>query len=124
MASLPKLTIAFAAGRTAFGIALLAAPGRVGESWLGPVAKERPVHIALRGLGARDVALAAGATWAASRGEGLRPWLIGTAAGDLADLGATLAAGDSIRPRARWGTLALAGSSASAGAALAAWADS
>jgi len=124
MASLPKLTVAFAAGRTAFGIALLAAPSRVGESWLGPVAGERPVHIALRGLGARDIALAAGAARAASRGEGLRPWLIGTAAGDLADLGATLAAGDSIPSRARWGTLALAGGSALAGAALAAWADS
>jgi hypothetical protein len=124
MACLPKLTIAFALGRTAFGIALLAAPGRVGGGWLGPAAGERPVHVAIRGLGARDIALAGGAAWAASRGEGMRPWLVGTVAGDLADIGATLAAGDSIPSRARWGTLALAGGSALAGAALAAWADS
>ena len=89
-------------------------------------ARTRPSRVpaAIRGLGARDIALAGGAAWAASRGEGMRPWLVGTVAGDLADIGATLAAGDSIPSRARWGTLGLAGGSALAGAALAAWADS
>jgi hypothetical protein len=123
MASIPKLTLAYAATRTAFGLALLAAPRRLGTSWLGPDADREAVHVALRGLGARDIALAAGAAWAAGTDRELRPWLVGTVAGDLVDLGATLAAGDSIPRRARMGTLALAGASALAGAALAARTD-
>jgi hypothetical protein len=49
---------------------------------------------------------------------------VGTVAGDVADIAATLVAGSSIPTRARWGTLGLAGASALAGAALAAAADS
>jgi len=124
MTSIRKLTLAFAAGRTAFGIALLAAPARVGTSWLGPDASGDAVHVALRGLGARDIALAAGSAWAALAEAPLRPWLAGTVAGDLMDIGATLAAGDSIPRRARRGTLALAGASALAGAVLTASAES
>lgn len=119
MSSIQKLTIAFALGRTAFGAGLLAAPGRVGTSWLGPDAQRPPVHLVIRGLGARDVALAAGAAWAAATDGVLRPWLVGTVAGDLVDVAATLAAGDHLSERARFGTIALAGGSALAGAALA-----
>jgi hypothetical protein len=44
---------------------------------------------------------------------------VATAAGDLADVAAALAAGNSIPSRGRVGTLALAGGSALAGALLA-----
>ena len=115
-----KLTLAYALGRTAFGVALLAAPSQVGSSWLGADAERAPVHVAIRGLGARDIALAGGAVWAAVKDDSLRPWLVGTVAGDVTDIAATLAAGSSIPARARWGTLGLAGASALAGAALAA----
>ena len=102
--------MAYALGRTAFGVALLAAPSQVGSSWLGSDAERAPVHVAIRGLGARDIALAGGAVWAAVKDDSLRPWLVGTVAGDVTDIAATLAAGSSIPARARWGTLGLAGS--------------
>jgi hypothetical protein len=114
-----RLTVAFAAGRIAFGVALLALPARVGSAWLGPAGEQPAVHVALRGLGARDIGLAAGSAWAATRGGAVKPWLASTVAGDLVDLAATLAAGDAVPARARRGTIALAGGSALAGAALA-----
>ncbi|MBA2630781.1 MAG: hypothetical protein H0U84_07145 [Thermoleophilaceae bacterium] len=93
-------------------------PSRMGTSWLGPDAAKPPVHVVLRGLGARDIALSAGTVLAALQGAGLRPWLIGSVGSDLTDLAATLAAGDSLPRRARLGTIALAGASALAAAAL------
>jgi hypothetical protein len=119
MSSTRKLTVAFAAGRGLFGAALIAAPARLGTSWVGPDAERPPVHALIRGLGARDVALAAGTILAAARGAPLRPWLVPTAGCDIADLGATLAAGGAVPRRARLGTVALAGATAAAGAALA-----
>ena len=113
-----RFTVTFAAGRMAFGLALIALPERVGASWLGTAGTQPAVHVALRGLGARDIGLAAGAAWAASSEGAVRPWLVATVAGDLADLAATLAAGDAVPSRARSGTLALAGASALVGAAL------
>jgi hypothetical protein len=123
MAHMRKFIYAFSAGRIAFGLALLAAPSKVGSSWLGEDAEREPVHIAIRGLGARDIALAAGGAAAAARGAAVRPWLIGCLACDLADIAATLAAGDRVPPRARWGTVGLAGAAAIAGAALTAAVD-
>jgi hypothetical protein len=119
-----KTVIGFAVGRIAFGIGLLAAPGRVASGWLGPDAERPGATVAIRALGARDIALAAGAALAAQRGEPARPWLIGCAACDLCDLGATLAAGEGIPSRGRWGTAALAGGAAAFGIALALHADS
>jgi hypothetical protein len=117
------ITIAVAAGRVVFGLALLGAPGRIGSSWLGPDGERPAAHVALRGLGARDIALAAGAGWAASRGRAVRPWLVAAVGGDFADIAATLAAGDALSQRSRTGTLLLAGGSAVACAALAAAVD-
>ncbi|MBA3262880.1 MAG: hypothetical protein H0T69_10525, partial [Thermoleophilaceae bacterium] len=47
------------------------------------------------------------------------PWLVAAAACDLVDVAATLAAGEALPRQARVGTVALAGLSAVAGAALA-----
>ncbi len=118
MAHQRNLIYAFSAGRIAFGLALLAVPGRVGSSWIGEPASHPAVHIAFRALGARDIALAAGAALAAARGSDARPWLALTVASDLVDLGATLAAGDAVPARARNGTVAVAGGGAVAGAIL------
>ncbi len=123
MASPNQLTIGFGVGRIAFGLGLIGVPSRIGSSWIGSVAERPPVHVAIRGLGARDMVLAAGAIVAAARGDAVRPWLIGAIAGDLSDIAATLAAGDSVPARGRWGTVALAGGSVIAGAALAAAAE-
>jgi hypothetical protein len=119
MTPLRAATLAFCAGRIAFGTALVARPARIGASWLGRDAERCPTQTALRGLGARDLALAGGAAWATARNGAARPWLVATVAGDVADVAAALVAGDTIPARGRRGTLALAGGSAVAGALLA-----
>ena len=119
-----QITLGLALGRIAFGAGLLAAPARVASSWLGDDATRRASQVAIRGLGARDIALSAGAFAAALDDGPVRPWLIALVAGDLADIAATLAAGDSLPGRSRAGTLALAGGSALAGTIVAAAVDS
>ncbi|MBN1529139.1 MAG: hypothetical protein JW895_08765 [Thermoleophilaceae bacterium] len=119
MDSTGKLAVALASARGLYGVALAVAPGRLGTSWLGVAAAAPPVHVALRGLAVRDLALCAGAADAAVRGRPLRPWLLASAGCDVADIAATLAAGDAVPSRSRAGTIALAGISAAAAAALA-----
>ena len=85
-----QATIPFALGRIAFGAALIAAPKRVAAGWLPGDAARPGTQVAVRGLGARDVALAAGVVAAKHK----RPWLIACLACDLADIAATLAAGE------------------------------
>jgi hypothetical protein len=109
-----QATMPFALGRIAFGAGLLAAPERVAAGWLPGDAARAGTKVAVRGLGARDVALAAGVALAARK----RPWLIACLACDLADIAATLAAGEALPARARWGTVALAGAAAAIGIVL------
>jgi hypothetical protein len=116
--------ISFALARIAFGAGLIAAPQRVASGWLPGEAGRAPTQVAIRGLGARDIALAGGVILAARQGAGVRPWVVGCVACDLADIAATLGAGDALPARSRWGTVALAGVSAAIGAAVAARADS
>jgi hypothetical protein len=119
MAALNQLTIGYAVGRIAFGLGLIAVPSRIASSWVGTAAERPPTQVAIRGLGARHIALAGAAIVAAARGGAGRPWLIGCIAGDIVDTAATLAAGDAVPDRGRRGTVALAGGSAIAGTALA-----
>ena len=123
MGSTSKLAVAFAAARATYGMALAASPRTVGASWIGGSAEARPVHVPLRGLAARDLALCVGTADAAVRGRALRPWLLASVGSDLADIVSTLAAGDSVPARSRAGTLVLAGASAAAAGALAAIGD-
>lgn len=118
-----RLSIAFAAARGGFGLGLIAAPAKVASGWIGGDAGRSASKVAVRGLGARDLALAGGTVAAALDGSALRPWLAGAIACDLSDIGATIAAGDALPKRALPGTIALAGLSVLAGAALAAAAD-
>ncbi len=120
MTSRRKLAVAFAVVRGLYGVALVAVPQRLGPSWLGPDAERAPVRVALRALGARDVALSIGTILAAGDGSSPRPWLLGSLGCDLTDLGATLLAGRALPERSRLGTIALAGGSAVGAAALAA----
>jgi hypothetical protein len=116
------LVIGYAALRIGYAAALLASPGRTARPWVGSAAAEPAAAIALRGLGARDLALAAGALAAAVSGGAARPWLAACAVSDAVDLTATLIAdGDALPSRAKPGTAAAAGSFGAAGAALAAW---
>jgi hypothetical protein len=98
--------------RVAYGVALIAAPGRVARRWLGPAAEDAPLHVALRALGAREVILHTGALVVLGGRGQLRPWLAASAAGDLTDVVAT-AAGRRRLPRGSApATLAVGGGSA------------
>ena len=79
-------------GRVAVGLAILAVPARVGESWLGDDGTTPGAQVALRGLGIRDVLIGmAQAHTAADPERGYR-WARTASLGDAVDLAATLAA--------------------------------
>jgi hypothetical protein len=109
--------------RIAYGAGLVAAPGRLSRSWLGAAGGTPPTQIALRGLGAREIALHAAALTVALRGGPLRPWLAASLAGDLSDAGATFAGRAALPAGAAAKTAAVAGGSAVLTAALAAVVD-
>lgn len=106
-------------GRIAIGAGLLAAPARFSRSWVGEDAERASVQTAMRGLGARDVALGLGGLLARRHGQSTRGWLEAAALADLGDATATLAAWDDLPPTGRWLVLAMAGGAAAVGAALA-----
>jgi hypothetical protein len=116
--STTDLIRAFALARIGYSAGLIARPARVGSAWIGADAERPAVETALRAVGIRDLALAAGALALAPEGERVRACLLATAASDCADVAATLVAGDAIPRRARVGTVAIAGAAALAGAAL------
>lgn len=101
-----------AAGRIGFGVALLLTPERLTTPWLGSDAARTGTRVVTRGLGARDLALGAGAL--AAGPADLRRWVAAGILADAADLAATVAAGDSLP----FGGRVLVGAVASAGAAL------
>jgi len=119
MSTIRAATIAFALSRLGFGVGLIAAPARLASGWIGADAERPAVQIVLRGLGARDIAIAAGTLASLDDDDQLAGWLVATIAADLSDLAATLAAPSNKLPgNARWGTVALAGSAAALGAEL------
>ncbi len=110
--------------RIAYGVALIVAPGKVaGNRWLGPGAKEPAATVALRGLGAREVAVHGIALARLSRGEAVRPWLAASALGDLADVGAAFVSRAGLPDNSALATAAVAGGSAALTAAVAASLD-
>ena len=113
-----SLARALGLARIAFGVGLIAQPERLTRSWIGRDAQGAGAQVAVRGLGARDLVLGAGAT--VSDGSDRQRWLAAGIVGDLADLTATLAAGPSVplKGRVLVGILAGAGI-AMGGAALA-----
>ena len=109
-----------AIGRVVIGAALLAAPERLASGWLGSAAQRRPTQLAVMSLGARDIAIGLGTAWAVGGLGPARPWLLSSAAVDLADFVATVKYRDSLSTTAVVGVGALAGGSAALGAWLAA----
>lgn len=100
-------------GRAALGAALLVAPERIAEGWIGPDGGRAPAATLARSVGVRDVALGAGAAAALlGNDDSARVWLAGAAACDVGDMIAVLVARDSLPPMGVRGTLALAGVSA------------
>lgn len=101
-----------AAGRIGFGVGLILVPERLTTAWLGGDAGRTATQVVTRGLGARDLALGAGAL-AASEAQ-LLPWVAAAIVADTADLVATVTAGDALPLSGR----VIVGAVAGAGAAL------
>lgn len=79
-------------GRVAVGIAIMAAPARMGESWLGADGTTPGAQVALRGLGIRDVLIGMAQVHTAADPERGYRWARTASLGDAVDLAATLAA--------------------------------
>ncbi|MDO9408423.1 hypothetical protein [Patulibacter sp.] len=79
-------------GRVAVGLAILAVPAKVGESWLGADGTTPGAQVALRGLGIRDVLVGMAQAHTASDPERGYRWARTASLGDAVDLVATLAA--------------------------------
>jgi hypothetical protein len=91
-----------ALNRLAFGLNYVVRPDAVGQSWIGAAAARRAgTQVLARGLGARDVALGAGALAALHRGDddAARRWMAAHAVADGVDLVATVVARDGLPPR-------------------------
>ena len=112
-----------ALGRAALGAALVCAPGRLGRPWLGPLGDRSGTKVAVAALGARDVAIGLGTSWAAGAGTGARPWLLAGVLADMVDLVATVRARDTLPALGVFGVGTLAAGSAALGGWLALGAD-
>jgi hypothetical protein len=118
MSRIRQAAVGVAALRIAYGLALAAAPGRTTRSWLGPDGASPGGAVALRALGAREIAIHAGAVAAALSGAPVRPWLAASIGGDCFDVIATFGAGSGLPDGAAAKTLVVAGGSAALSAAV------
>ncbi len=124
MSVLRTAATALSAGRAAFGVAMVAAPERIGEAWIGEPGRYRRVGVLTRSLGARDIALGGGAALALiRRDDAARAWLGAQALADVVDFAGTLAARDRLPEAGVRMTLGLAGGSAVIAATAAALLD-
>jgi hypothetical protein len=120
-----KAAAAVLSFRILYGLALLVVPGKVaGDRWLGPGARQPAATVALRGLGAREVAVHGIALAELARGRAVRPWLAASVIGDLADVGSAFASRDGLPDGSSTATTAVAGGSAALTVAVAAALDS
>ena len=110
--------VAVAAMRMAYGAALALAPAATGSKWIGGDGARPATGVALRALGAREVAIHAGAVAAALRDEPLRPWFLASMLGDCMDVAATAGAAGHVPDDAPLKTAAVAGGSAVLSAVL------
>jgi hypothetical protein len=114
-----QAAVAVAALRIAYGAALAIAPARTTRAWLGDDGARPGAGVALRGLGAREIVLHAGALRAVLADEPVTPWLVASIGGDCSDMAATFAAGsDKLPDGAALKTLLVAGGSAAITAAV------
>lgn len=102
-----------ATARLALGLAMFVAPSRAVGAWLGEDAQRPGAKAAIRGLGARDVALAVGALVALrDDGAGASRWLEAGVLADGGDVTASLLAGEGVT---RWLGVTAGGGAAVAG---------
>lgn len=104
-----------AGSRVLIGAALVAAPRTAGRLWLGADADRAPTEVALRALGAREVAIGLGALAALEAATPVRRWLEAGALADLGDAAAMAVVGDDLPAASRAGTVAVAAGAAAAG---------
>jgi hypothetical protein len=110
--------------RIAYGLALIGSPSKVaGNRWLGAGAREPAAQVALRGVGAREIALHGLALGAYLRGSPVRPLLAASIAGDFADIAATATSREGLPDGSAKATAAVAGGSLLLTLALAALVD-
>jgi len=112
---------AVAAGRVALGLTALAWPSIPARPWVGATADEVSVRVFGRALGARDLALGAGALVALQR-QAAEPgpasaWVAAGALSDALDVVASLSSWGGLPRTTRWLVVASAGGAALAGAA-------
>jgi hypothetical protein len=110
--------VAVLGARIAYGAALLAAPTRITERWLGPTREGAAARVALRGVAVRELAVHVAGLAAVLRGAPVRPWLAVSIAGDLGDIAATLASRRNLPSGSPAATAAVAGASAALTAAV------
>ncbi len=103
---------AIGVGRIAFGVALLAVPAKLGESWLGESGTGPGARVALRGLGIRDALIGMAQVHTAGDPDRGYRWARTSAFGDITDLAATLVASRDLPRSGVYGTAALAGTAA------------
>lgn len=70
-----RVAVYLARARVGMGLALLVAPRLVGRAWIGDPADSRGARVFGRAMGARDVALGAGAAIALGERSGGGDWL-------------------------------------------------
>jgi hypothetical protein len=122
---LRTLATTAAAGRVAYGSALVMAPAAFAGPWIGSHAGERRMQIMVRGFGVRDFVLGAGGLWSLRAGgaDSARWWFAAQGACDAADLATTLAAGGALSRPVKLGVVALAAGAAAINWSVAARAD-
>ena len=76
--------------RVSYGVAMLAAPGRIGGPWIGRPTPAASSDVPLRGVGGREVALHLTGGSAILRGAPSSPWLLASVGGDLTDIASSL----------------------------------
>lgn len=116
----PKdLARALSLTRMAIGAVAFLAPRWVAKSWTGSRGDDLATPMAMRGLGARDIALGLGTLLSLERGKGTRGWLEACALADAGDVIGTLARFGDLPLTKRFGALASAGTGAYLGITLA-----
>jgi hypothetical protein len=123
MTPVRSATVLVAAFRVAYATALVVAPARVTQAWIGPDGGRSATQVAIRGLAARDAIIHVGMAAAALRGAPVRPWLAAGVAGDLSDIAATFASRSAVPGDSPRKTALVAGASAAVSAGVAAYAD-
>lgn len=115
-----KAATGLAGFRAAIGALAWWAPKLALRPWVGAtVADEAGGRLLGRSLGARDIALGAGAILAERHDTPVRGWIEGGALADLGDLIATITTFKKLPKRTRWGVLALTAGAVLAGGLLA-----